>query len=103
MGNETVEAPLEPWAISEDGYPASTDARERLRFLLGYAVLAPSGHNTQPWLFRMRDQAVELYADRTRALPVVDPPPGSSSRANGVEPIRVRNSVTWRASSKRCV
>lgn len=43
------------------------------RFLLHYAVLAPSGHNTQPWLFRLTGDAVDLYADRTRALPVVDP------------------------------
>jgi hypothetical protein len=48
MGNETVEAPLEPWAISEDAYPATADAAQRLRFLLRYAILAPSGHNTQP-------------------------------------------------------
>ncbi len=37
------------------------------------AVRAPSSHNTQPWLFKLDAEAVELYADRTRALPVVDP------------------------------
>ena len=37
------------------------------------AVRAPSSHNTQPWLFRLVDGAVELHADRTRALPVNDP------------------------------
>lgn len=37
------------------------------------AVLAPSSHNTQPWLFRLRPGAVDLLADRTRALPVNDP------------------------------
>jgi hypothetical protein len=37
--------------------------------------LAPSGHNTQPWAFRIStdDNIIHLYADRTRALPVVDP------------------------------
>jgi nitroreductase len=35
--------------------------------------LAPSSHNTQPWLFKIVDNSIELYADRTRALPVVDP------------------------------
>jgi hypothetical protein len=35
--------------------------------------LAPSSHNTQPWLFRIGEKDVELYADRTRSLPVVDP------------------------------
>lgn len=45
----------------------------RMRFLLGYAILAPSGHNTQPWLFRLLPDGVDLIADRTRCLPVVDP------------------------------
>jgi hypothetical protein len=73
MGDETVDAALKPWALSEADYPGAADAVERLRFLVGYAILAPSGHNTQPWLFRLTDQVIELYADRTRALPVVDP------------------------------
>ena len=53
--------------------PRSGEAEERLRFLLNYAVLAPSGHNTQAWLFRVGNGEVDLYADRTRGLPVVDP------------------------------
>lgn len=63
----------DPWAISEDGYPARDGARERLRFLAGYAVLAPSVQNTQPWRFRLAGERLELAADRTRALPVSDP------------------------------
>ena len=54
-------------------YPVDGSAEEQLRFLLGYAILAPSSHNSQPWLFRLREDGVELYADRRRALPVVDP------------------------------
>jgi nitroreductase len=44
-----------------------------LRFAVEQAVLAPSSHNTQPWRFRVEGDTVELYADRGRALPVVDP------------------------------
>ena len=36
-------------------------------------VLAPSSHNTQPWWFRVGEDTVELFADRTRSLPVNDP------------------------------
>jgi hypothetical protein len=72
MRHEDADA-LAPWAVAAADYPAAGDTEERIRFLLGYAVLAPSGHNTQPWLFGVRRQAVELRADRTRALPVVDP------------------------------
>jgi nitroreductase len=63
----------DPWKVAEGDFPKSRDAEEKLRFLLNYAVLAPSGHNTQPWLFKVRNGKVELYADRTRGLPVVDP------------------------------
>ena len=63
----------DPWKVSEDDFPRSGNDDEKLRFLLNYAVLAPSGHNTQPWLFGVRDGAMELRADRTRGLPVVDP------------------------------
>jgi hypothetical protein len=41
--------------------------------LIGAAVLAPSSHNTQPWVFRVRDPYIDLLADRTRALPANDP------------------------------
>lgn len=65
--------PFAQWQIDETDYPRSGSARQQLRFLLGYAILAPSGHNTQPWRFRLQADGVELLADRTRGLAVVDP------------------------------
>ena len=59
--------------VAEEDFPASGENKEKLRFLLNYAVLALSGHNTQPWLFKVNGGEVELYADRTRGPPVVDP------------------------------
>lgn len=44
-----------------------------LHALVQAASLAPSSHNTQPWLFRIEGSTVDLLADRTRALPVNDP------------------------------
>jgi hypothetical protein len=43
--------------------------------LLNCAVLAPSSHNTQPWLFRVSEdgRTIELLADTRRALPINDP------------------------------
>lgn len=41
--------------------------------LISYAVLAPSGHNTQPWKFRIRDNSIEIIPDYGRELAVVDP------------------------------
>jgi hypothetical protein len=37
------------------------------------ATLAPSLHNSQPWRFRISDGAVEVYADPSRRLDVLDP------------------------------
>jgi nitroreductase len=47
--------------------------RDQCRAMLQWAILAPSSHNTQPWLFRIAEDHVDLFADRSRALPVVDP------------------------------
>jgi nitroreductase len=44
-----------------------------LRECLHAAIAAPSVHNTQPWLFRVRPDGVDVYADRSRSLPVIDP------------------------------
>src|SRR5512147_341311 len=64
---------LDPWAIALDEFPLTGTPAEKFRAALRFAVLAPSSHNSQPWLFRMAGDALELLADRARALPVVDP------------------------------
>jgi hypothetical protein len=60
------------WDISENDFPARGSAADKWRFLLRYAVLAPSIRNTQPWRFVIDGDALELYADRDRALPSID-------------------------------
>jgi len=65
---------LEPWNVSEDAFPKDGSMRGKLKFFLKYAILAPSSRNTQPWNFKiLNDNTIELYADTSRALPVVDP------------------------------
>jgi nitroreductase len=64
---------LDPWSIALDEYPLTGTPAEKFRAALRFAVLAPSSHNSQPWQFRMAGDALELLADRARALPVVDP------------------------------
>ena len=44
-----------------------------LLFLIEQAAKAPSGHNTQPWLFRIGKTEIDICPDYSRALPVVDP------------------------------
>jgi hypothetical protein len=40
---------------------------------VGAAVLAASPHNTQPWIFGIRADAVDVYVDATRGTGTVDP------------------------------
>jgi hypothetical protein len=66
--------PLEPWNVSEDEFPAKGSMYDKLKFFLRYAILAPSIRNTQPWAFRiLSNNTIELYADTSGALTVVDP------------------------------
>ncbi len=65
--------PEEPWAVHDDHFHRIRDPSEKLKFLLNYAVMAPSIYNTQPWLFRVTGSEVAMYVDRARALPIADP------------------------------
>lgn len=62
-----------PWSIDESDYYEIENRDEQLRFLLRYAVLAPSGHNAQPWSFRITPDGIEVFADFERRLPIADP------------------------------
>jgi hypothetical protein len=63
------------WTIDQTRFPAGAgaSAAEIFGFVLSYAILAPSGHNGQPWLFRIDGDELHVLADRDRALPMVDP------------------------------
>ncbi len=63
---------LDPWNISPLDYPSSAPLNEQLAFLVRYAILAPSSHNTQPWMFRIVDGGVDIFADTQRMLYVID-------------------------------
>ncbi|MBX9736283.1 MAG: nitroreductase family protein [Phycisphaerales bacterium] len=65
--------PGSAWDIDEDNFPRAGSVRDQLLFCVRYAVLAPSSHNAQPWKFKVGASHVEIYPDRSRALPVVDP------------------------------
>lgn len=62
-GKSLLEAPLPRWSG-----PA-----EKLRFLLRFAVMAPSRNNAQPWVFEIEGDELRVYGDYRRSLHVVDP------------------------------
>lgn len=61
------------WRIVETDFPYHGSDADRLRFVLRYAILAPSGHNGQPWRFDIHGDVLSVRADRARALPTIDP------------------------------
>lgn len=65
---------------SMDAYVASVaatrsalSAQPELPDLVRYATLAASGHNTQPWRFRLGEERVDILPDTALRTPVVDP------------------------------
>jgi nitroreductase len=50
-----------------------TEIRKVLRAAAEAAQIAPSIHNTQPWRFVVATDRLELWADRRRWLPLLDP------------------------------
>ncbi len=58
----------EPWKSWDD--PSLKDTPFAL---VSAAVLAANPHDTQPWLFRVADDSIEVYADVSRNLGAMDP------------------------------
>ena len=65
---------------STDEYNASVAAMRavlsehpEIKDLIRYATLAASGHNTQPWRFRIGAGRIDILPDFSRRTPVVDP------------------------------
>ncbi len=63
-GQGAAYEPWEDWRTTPEPGP--------LR-LVQSAILAANPHNTQPWLFRVREGSVELFADTSRHLGAMDP------------------------------
>ena len=61
-----------PWIIDEADFYEIESHEDQMQFLLRYAILAPSGHNTQPWSFRVTPEGIQVFADTSRRLMIVD-------------------------------
>ncbi len=66
------EPKVTPWQINEQDFPRDEDSIEKSKFLLRYAILAPSSHNTQPWKFSIGEDGIRIFVDKTRWLKVAD-------------------------------
>ena len=57
------------YAAWNEWNPPETDVLKLIRA----AVLAANAHNTQPWLFRVQPDRIDLYADLSRGIGSMDP------------------------------
>jgi hypothetical protein len=57
----------------ERPFQKENSMESKFREILRYAILAPSGHNTQPWMFSIEDEMIRITPDYSRRLAVVDP------------------------------
>jgi hypothetical protein len=54
-------------------FEKNSEGPVQMRELVHFATLAASGHNTQPWKFAIKENAIEIHPDVSRHLPAVDP------------------------------
>jgi hypothetical protein len=54
----------EPWEADLDGPPPTS--------LVAAAILAANAHNTQPWVFAVTGERIDLFADRGRTMGTMD-------------------------------
>ncbi|MCJ7444318.1 MAG: hypothetical protein MUO26_07290 [Methanotrichaceae archaeon] len=65
-------ASVDVWEVKESDFPINGSQEDKLKFLLKYAILAPSSHNSQPWKFNVSGDEIRLYGDRSKWLRVAD-------------------------------
>src|SRR3989344_3178557 len=63
----------DPWLIKIEDYPQEGSFKDQLKFLIGFGILAPSGHNSQPWQFRISSNQIDVFVDSNRSLTRSDP------------------------------
>ena len=67
-----MEENYQAWDIKIDDFFTRASNADRLKFLIRFAVLAPSSHNSQPWEFEIYDNKILISLEPSRLLPVGD-------------------------------
>lgn len=64
---------LAVWNVKASDFPKNGKMESKLKFLIRYGILAPSGHNSQPWKFKLSDDSIEVWPDFDQKRSAVDP------------------------------
>lgn len=62
-----------PWNINISDFFLIKIPEEKILFLLKFGILAPSTHNSQPWLFKVESNICEIYSNPAIAIKEADP------------------------------
>lgn len=65
---EKINTGYRVWDVNEKDFLIFESTEDKIKFLLNYAVLAPSSHNTQPWKFKLNKNELEIIPDFSRHL-----------------------------------
>jgi len=68
----TMKENYKAWSINIDDFYQQPTEAEKFKFLLNFAVLAPSSHNSQPWRFEIQGNTIEIFLESSRRLPHSD-------------------------------
>ncbi len=61
------------WSVSIKDFPENGEVADQICYILQFGLLAPSGHNGQPWNFKLNGNSVDIFVVKDRALPHSDP------------------------------
>lgn len=68
-----MQSNYQPWEVKIEDFYKLTNEQERIKFLLNFAILAPSGHNSQPWEFTVSNKEINIFINKERSLEKSDP------------------------------
>jgi nitroreductase len=68
-----LKANYRPWQIQETDFPRLESVEQKLKFLTKFGLLAPSTHNTQPWIFAITSNHLTIKPNWRYRLPEADP------------------------------
>ncbi len=60
------------WSVKVEDFYSLDSNEDRIRFLINFAILAPSSHNSQPWRFMIKESVIEIYLEQKRLLSIGD-------------------------------
>src|SRR3989344_126196 len=60
------------WDIEVDDFKKIISDEDKIKFIIGFGVLAPSSHNSQPWSFLIEKNVIHIFKETSRRLSVGD-------------------------------